>query len=520
MKTGYLAWLAAAAALTLAACASGPAPSPEWEGAYGQTDQWEQRADVPASPDALEACLEAAARAGQDPYEACGVGADERDDVEGLQRSRGFPMAETEAPPPMPPRTPPPPPPPPPPSERDVQLRRCMAAMAEAGLDPSNCWALTEEEAGGAPAEAPEGEPPADEAFVMLPEPAAGPSADPGDGPEAIDVFYATDRTLKERSRGGALYYSADWSGALTYGVTRVTIPPTHDCGAFESPPFWRAPDAQRDIVFQTYTVLPEDAFFIELRNGVSETAGKEAFVFIHGFSVSFEDAARRTAQMHRDLVECYGAPDAAPILYSWPASSGVLNNVNPFSYQHDLTTSEQTVPLLAEFLEDVARRTGAQKIHVVAHSMGNNALARALDEVADDLAPGETLPLGQIVFAAADIDRALFVRLADDMSRVGARRTLYANKNDKALIISKTIRQNIPRAGDSTPPLTIAPAVDTIDASDVATEIFGVNHSFFAEASILGDIARVFRDNADPDERGLTRAGTDDGAYWVVEGN
>ena len=47
---------------------------------------------------------------------------------------------------------------------------------------------------------------------------------------------------------------------------------------------------------------LADAAFYELLRQTVNQSARRELFVFIHGFNVSFEDAARRTAQIHYDL--------------------------------------------------------------------------------------------------------------------------------------------------------------------------------------------------------------------------
>ena len=51
------------------------------------------------------------------------------------------------------------------------------------------------------------------------------------------------------------------------------------------------------------------------LREEVRDSRRKEAFVFIHGYNVAFDDAIYRTAQIAYDL-----SFDGPPILYSWPS--------------------------------------------------------------------------------------------------------------------------------------------------------------------------------------------------------
>ena len=101
--------------------------------------------------------------------------------------------------------------------------------------------------------------------------------------------------------------------------------------------------------------------------------------LFIHGFRVSFDEAAKRTAQLSFDL-----RFPGVPMFYSW-ASAGSLGG-----YLADQSSVEWTVPHFQEFLWYAATELGAESIHVIAHSLGNRALIRALAEF-----PVEELPPG-----------------------------------------------------------------------------------------------------------------------------
>jgi len=333
-----------------------------------------------------------------------------------------------------------------------------------------------------------------------------------------VDVLYATQRTLKERGRGGPLRYTADPATALSYGVAEVSLPPNHQCARLEGRDILRGDftlDEDDDVVLQGFTVLGETDFYARLVADVAATPQRHVLVFIHGFSVGFDDAARRTAQLQYDLANCFEAPLAAPVMYSWPARSGLFSSVSVFDYLHDRETSEGTVSYLTAFLNDVADRSGADKIHVIAHSMGNNALVRALVRIAEADRARERPVFGQIVLAAADIERSIFLDMAARMRGVGEQVTLYASSNDRAMQAARRLRGDLARAGDATPPILIADGVATVDASSVQTDLFGVNHSFFGdEASILSDLAAMFWTGAGPADRGLAEAG---GGYWVL---
>jgi esterase/lipase superfamily enzyme len=89
-----------------------------------------------------------------------------------------------------------------------------------------------------------------------------------------------------------------------------------------------------------------------------------------------------------------------------------------------------------------VARETGASTIHLIAHSTGSRALAKALASIARNVARGQPV-FHQVVFAAADIDAEIFrTQLAPAITNVGKRTTLYVSAGDRALLVSKKIRR------------------------------------------------------------------------------
>lgn len=312
-----------------------------------------------------------------------------------------------------------------------------------------------------------------------------------------VDVFFGTDRVLQMRN--GEVEFSAETAPTLTYGVAEVSIPPKHVTGQLESPRWWRfefSPDPEKHVVYRGAALREEDEFFSEVRDAVQESEQKQAFVFIHGFNTSFVDAARRTAQLHHDLNF-----DGAPIFYSWPSQG----SASPVAYVQDGNAADRSAPKLQAFLMEIAERTGAEKIHLIAHSMGNRALVEALDEIAEDLArEGRPAPFNQIILSAPDIDRDVFANVAEQILPTAQRVTLYASSNDRALTISREFNGN-PRAGDASEGIVIVPGVNTIDASEVRTELFDTGHDYYADDdTILGDMAVVMRTNADPDTRGL----------------
>jgi esterase/lipase superfamily enzyme len=208
----------------------------------------------------------------------------------------------------------------------------------------------------------------------------------------------------------------------------------------------------------------------------VSATKEKKAFVFVHGFDVTFEDAARRTAQLAYDLKF-----QGVPIFYSWP-SRGELAG-----YPADEATIDWVKPHLKQFLEEVAARSNATSIYLIAHSMGNRALTGALQDIATEKRSNPVPHFREVVLAAPDIDADVFRQLAASIETASDRVTLYASSNDKALAASKDFHQYA-RAGESGPNLVVVKGIDTVDVSAIDTSFLG--HSYIADnASVIADI-------------------------------
>lgn len=139
---------------------------------------------------------------------------------------------------------------------------------------------------------------------------------------------------------------------------------------------------------------------------------------------------------------------------------------------------------------------------------MGNRVVAQGLA----DLTPTESAGLGQVVFAAPDVDAAVFTQLASQFLHHADRYTLYASSNDLALRASERLAR-YPRAGQSGPAIIVIDGIDTIDASHLDTGLMG--HSYYGDrTSILADLFALIRNGLEPARRfGL--AATENG-HWT----
>ncbi|MEO9463846.1 MAG: alpha/beta fold hydrolase, partial [Marinomonas sp.] len=259
-------------------------------------------------------------------------------------------------------------------------------------------------------------------------------------GYSEVDVFYATDRARSGDRDPNSFY--GHGRGALEYGVVKVSIPASHTAGAIEMPSIWRlefGPKPAKHVMLRKVTPKDSASFFAEMQDKVSESPRKEAFVFVHGFNTRFDAAARRAAQLAYDMNY-----SGVPILYSWPSAG------KTFSYVADTAVVRLSGRRLAKFLEELQANSGAETIHIVAHSMGNRALTDALELLAlkTDAAEGKSPMFGQIFFAAPDVDAGLFREMMHTIRPIGQRMTLYASDVDWALAASRKLHGHAPRAG------------------------------------------------------------------------
>jgi esterase/lipase superfamily enzyme len=327
----------------------------------------------------------------------------------------------------------------------------------------------------------------------------------------AVITGYGVVRTEHRIDRLGIEYGGArgpfdDPEGPYChFGTVTVGIPAGHVEGELERPGLFSGEpweDPAKHVMVLTVAPKSGGEFFGELR-----VKGRErAFVFVHGFNVTFEHAALRTAQMAYDLDY-----DGAPIFFSWP-SKGRLTG-----YLTDESTVAWATRHLKDFLRDVRRSLPKSTIHLVAHSMGNRALTEALRRLRTEI-EAEALPRFQeVVLAAPDIDAATFTEdIAPAIRPAAERVTLYASPSDRALAASKQVH-GYPRAGDAAGGVVTAKGVQSVLVAIPDLDLLG--HSYYGDSGrLIDDLVALLLFRRHPELRGLTRVGEGPGIFWRLE--
>jgi esterase/lipase superfamily enzyme len=325
-----------------------------------------------------------------------------------------------------------------------------------------------------------------------------------------LQVYYATDRADKGSVAGvpdpGARY-GVERGNALAIGAVKVSVPRDHRAGQLETPSILKlefSPDPKRHVVLQSVEPMSADAWRAEVSKRATSHDQPGVLLFIHGYNVSFSNAALRTGQLAYDL-----AFPGAAMFYSWPSRASVSD------YNADQQTAEWAIPNLENLLAEVARLAAGTPVYVIAHSMGNRVFTRAFERLLG-VDPRRRAAFREIVLTAPDIDTEIFrTQIAPRIVGVGPRVTLYASDNDSALNASRRLSAGYRRLGQAGNEILVLPGMDTVDASRVKTDLLG--HSYFGDSdTVISDLFRLIRDRKKPAERGiLQEVQSAAGPYW-----
>jgi esterase/lipase superfamily enzyme len=323
-----------------------------------------------------------------------------------------------------------------------------------------------------------------------------------------VKVFFATDRRQGLKSTNDfrkAFLDGRSEDGDLKFGHCEVSIPERHRLGNLESPSLFRLEfreDTNKHVALVNFQIIERLPFFADVSATAEASENCDAFVFVHGYCVTFAEALRRTAQIAYDL-----GFKGAPICYSWPSKGNFLG------YSADEASVEWTEPHLMDFLERLSSQKKIKTIHLLAHSMGNRALVGCLERIANSFSPGAPATFRQAILAAPDIDAGVFENKAPHAAKAAIRVTLYASSKDIPLFWSQIIHR-YPRAGDTEQGIVIVPGVDSIDASSVPSGFLG--HSYYGNSrTFLSDIFELVTKGTPPPRFGLRPEQLGGRPYW-----
>ncbi len=159
-------------------------------------------------------------------------------------------------------------------------------------------------------------------------------------------------------------------------------------------------------------------------------------FLFVHGYSTTFDRAVFRFAQLVHDA-----DAQAVPILFSWPSCGRFLD------YKRDMDNASYSRSVLAQLLQTAIDSPAIDEVVVLAHSMGAWLAVEAVRQVAlqHGGTPGK---ITSLILASSDLDVGVFRRQAEDMGPKRPWITIFVAQHDRAFQLSQFISRGGARLG------------------------------------------------------------------------
>jgi len=288
--------------------------------------------------------------------------------------------------------------------------------------------------------------------------------------PIAVEQIYVA--TSRKPQKDLALPYGSSRSNILHFVRVDVGIPKAHKKGMVESTGFKPNPEKHfAAVAMQPYDDAHAFKAAINAKLASKPKGQKEVFLFVHGFNNNFADSTFRAAQLAYD----YNIP-AVSVHYSWPSAG----SIGLYIYDHDSATFARDG--LADLI-DLIEHTDADRITILAHSMGNYVLMEALRTLVLRGDTEATSKINGLLLAAPDIDIDVFQKQLRDIKKMPKLTVVLVSKKDTALLISGTLTGGHSRVGDGS-------SIDILQRNGILvmdmSAVDGGEHSVFASSPTL----------------------------------
>lgn len=289
--------------------------------------------------------------------------------------------------------------------------------------------------------------------------------------PDETKVFYLTNRANQADQKGDPVFGGE--RGASQFGICEADFSPIPviDRVAQGLPFYLKSETAEIMVKAQP----DQDIFWEQLDAQVQKSSSRSVVLFIHGYNYGFERACRMAAEMQRSLWNI-----ATVVAFSWPS------NALPSDYVSDLADIEWSVPVLSDFIRQLARRYGHEGVQLVAHSLGSRgAIFSLLRLEAERVNPPV---IARLTLLAPDFDSQTFADLVPIVAPMTDHISLYASSNDTILKLSRQL-SGYPRLGEGGEHLTIVEGVETIDVSLSGRYQITGHEYFFFNPQVVEDL-------------------------------
>ncbi|MEJ2029215.1 MAG: alpha/beta fold hydrolase, partial [Maritimibacter sp.] len=220
----------------------------------------------------------------------------------------------------------------------------------------------------------------------------------------------------------------------------------------------------------------------------------RNVVIFVHGYNTGYEDGLFRFAQFYNDV-----GLDDVPVHYSWPSAQNILR----YGYDRDsmLVARDGFERTLRDAIE-----AGADRVLLVAHSMGSMLVMETLREIAISHNTGARSRIGGVILVSPDIDIDLFRSQVRRIGKLPQPFVIFSSKQDRVLqfaakeIYGNTRVGSLPMEGELSDM-----DVSVVDVSDYSQGFY--NHSTAITSPSFLKIVRNMRAFTSSFGQGLTEA-------------
>ncbi len=286
-------------------------------------------------------------------------------------------------------------------------------------------------------------------------------------------IYIGTTRGPDEKTPG---VFGNGRHAGLQFARLDVSVPPDRKAGDITWPRKGGKVDPQTQFLTVSADLYPsENAFQSELRAKLARLprGKREAVVFVHGFNTTFAEGAYRMAQLGHDL-----KIPGVLVHYSWPSKG------HPLGYVYDRDSALFARDGLQELLHDVDR-AGADRILLVAHSLGSLVLMEALRQAEIGGDTRLRRKIGGVMLVSPDLDVDLFRSQAHRIGPLPQPFLIFTSRKDRALSLSARLTgRNQSRLGNLASAKDLADLNVTVLDTTAYTE--GSGHFNIGDSPVL----------------------------------
>jgi esterase/lipase superfamily enzyme len=244
-----------------------------------------------------------------------------------------------------------------------------------------------------------------------------------------------------------------------------------------------------------------------DLNNAIESARDRDLMIYVHGAKVNFYNANAFAAQLDHFM-----GRDMTSMAFSWPTRQ----NIFAYGTGGDVRRAYRAAPSLATLLELLAEESVARRIHVVCWSAGGRVVTEALRQLHERHADApETLRLGTVYFAAADVPEEEFIAALPGMNALANRVVVTSSSRDDALRMAGIFMGGGTRIGQhnrdlSEEDLDVVLSADSLEVVDVSYDweqrgfdITGHRY-WFNHPWASSDLILAVRSDLAPEDRAL----------------